>query len=523
MKSFVQRHASSIEGALSGFDRIRFRGTVRLLASVSGMRAFLSHWGVLLKDFSRFCETTTEQLCQGVAKVADRAERPIQYLPSSQSSKEEIVERIARKHGPGTAGIVAVLSCVEPCQSYVCYRNRDERKLELRSLARKCLHHYVYSDDPMFGRVQVRLQSWFPFNVHIVINGREWLSRQMDSAGIGYLRKDNCFAHVDDYQRAQRLLDRQVGINWPRHLDRLLHQANPALRDLFPGFPLHRYWSADQTEWATDVAFRNTAELNRLYPKLIDHSMRFFGSRDVMRFLGRKVPAVGGCHGNFAGEIVSDLARRPEGLRVKHRVNRNAVKMYNKQGSVLRVETTINDARDLKVKRSKQADPQGKKSLRRLRKGVVDLPERAQLSQAANERYLEALAAVEGTTPMKSFTKKLCHPVTYRKRRMRALNPYSTDDARLLAALLQGEFTLSGFRNRDLRAILFGPEPTDASLRRKQSAHISRKLVLLKAHGLIQKVRGTHNYILTKFGIQATTALHAANNASTKELTSRAA
>jgi hypothetical protein len=82
-------------------------------------------------------------------------------------------------------------------------------------------------------------------------------------------------------------------------------------------------------------------------------------------------------------------------MRVKHRLNANSIKMYDKQGSVLRIETTINDARDLRVYRASETDPHGPKTLRILRKGVVDLPRRADISQAANERYLESLAAVE--------------------------------------------------------------------------------------------------------------------------------
>jgi hypothetical protein len=167
MKSFLQRHASSIEGVLSGFDRLRFRGTVRILACVSGMRAFLSRMQVLLKDFPEFAEEATKKVCTTIENVAEQAGRPVQYLASPKASKEEIVDRIVREEGPGKGGVIAVFSCVELCQSYVVYRNREQRELELRCVPRKCLHHYVYLQDPMFGRIHVRMQSWFPFNVHI--------------------------------------------------------------------------------------------------------------------------------------------------------------------------------------------------------------------------------------------------------------------------------------------------------------------------------------------------------------------
>ena len=125
--------------------------------------------------------------------------------------------------------------------------------------------------------------------------------------------------------------------------------------------PQDYYWTSEQTEWATDVVFRDAAALAELYPLLTRHGIETFQSPDVMRFLGHKMPAHGGLHGRFAGEIVSDLKQRPEGVRIKHRAGRNALKMYDKFGSVLRVETTLNDPQGLKVLRSKSNDPQGPK------------------------------------------------------------------------------------------------------------------------------------------------------------------
>jgi hypothetical protein len=117
-------------------------------------------------------------------------------------------------------------------------------------------------------------------------------------------------------------------------------------------------------------------------------------------------------------------------MRIKHRLNRNSIKMYDKQGSVLRVETTINDARDIKVYRTKEGKSQGGKSWRR--KGIADLHRRAQVSQAANERYLASIAAVEDTTALGDLASQLCQPAQMDGRRVRALNPFSLEDARLL-------------------------------------------------------------------------------------------
>ncbi len=420
MKKFLARHAEEVLGVLSGFDRVRFRGTFRQWAYADGMISILWYLGVLFKDFAGFAEKTTARFRAGVEALAQRANRPVKYLASPQVNKEELVQQMLHENGVGRRGVIAVFSTVEVCQSYEIRRDRQTKRLELQPALRKCLHYYVYRMDSMFGLVHVRMQSWFPFNVHIVINGREWLSHQMDGAGLSYQRADNSFPWIEDFARAQKLADRQLRTRWTKQLDRLLYQANPALRGLLPRVRIEPYWSAEQSEWATDVAFASAKDLAALYPRLIQHAMTCFQSRDVMRFLGRRSFLKGKIHPAFKGEVVSDVAARAEGVRVKHRLGGNAIKMYDKQGSILRVETTINDARDLKVFRPKEGDPNGKREYRPLRKGVADLRRRAQLSQSANNRYLDSLAAADSSTPLKTFTDVLTRPVHHDGRRTRA-------------------------------------------------------------------------------------------------------
>jgi hypothetical protein len=481
------------------------------------MIAMLRHCKVLFKDFGRFADRTTKCFRESVEGMATAANVPVQYLARSETDKEQLVNRIAAERGPGP-GVLAVLSAVEVCNSFEIHRNRQEKILELRPARRKCLHYYVYFDDPTFGRTHVRLQTWFPWNIHVVINGREWLARQMDAAGLRYRRRDNCFPWIEDFVAAQKLCDRQLGVDWVAQLTRLLDQANPAWRQLLSPWELNPYWSADQSEWATDIAFRSGATLREFYPRLVQHAFRTFDSREVMRFLGRSFKEQPYINGHFKGEVVSDVAARPEGIRVKHRVKANAIKMYDKQGSVLRVETTINDARDLKSFRPAEGDPAGPKTYRPLRKGVADLRRRAELCDAANRRYLEALSAAETDSPLKKVAGGLCRPVEDRGRRYRALNPLSEDDTRLLAAVARGEFFIKGFRNADIRQSLFGDDPPDAVAKRRLASRVGRLLTLLRAHGLIKKVPHTHRYLLASKGRSTIPAILAAQDTSVKKL-----
>lgn len=520
MHEFIQRHEKDVIGVLSGFDRVRVRGTLRLVANGKGMMRYLWQARVLLKDFVEYAKGITEQIREASRAMAQAAGRPLEYLASSGVRKEERAREIKEADGI-ERGLICVLSCVEPCWSYEVRKNRARKELELVGGSSKCLHYYFYIQDPHRGFMHLRLQTWFPFTVHVCVNGREWLAQQLRGEGIGYVQRANCIVDVADLDRAQAMLREQVLQPWEPWLNELLGQVHPQHEAIFRTVPLRYYWSAEETEWATDVLFRSRERLGRLYPELLTHGLHTFGSREVLRFLGQKVAVHP--NPNFKGEVSSNFRARPEGVRIKHWLKRNSIKMYDKQGTVLRVETTINDARDLREYRRAESDPEsGKKYWRPLRKGVCALRRRAELSQAANERYLSALSAVDTPTRLAELCAPHGQPRRWKGKRVRALNLLGEPDSSLLRVIGRGEFTLKGFRNRDLRELLC-PATCSAGEKRRQAARITRHIRLLRAHGLIRKIQHTHRYVLTARGRILCCAIAAASRADTKQLTELAA
>ena len=523
MKSFIQKYEKDVMGSLSGFDRLVFRGTLRRLSFREGMASYLSFAGVLLKDFAQHVLEVTARIKEASLALANRTLRPVKYLPSSQVRKEDLAREVAARDNL-SEGLICVLTSVEPCQSFEIHRNRELKKLVLQPRFRKCLHLYHYFFHPQFGFMNARLQTWFPLTIQVCINGREWLSREMARQGIAYQQRGNCFTWIEDLSRAQEIMDGFLRSPWSTLLNEIAQQLNPIHRELFGDFNLLYYWSVYQSEWATDILFKDPEKLGQIYPHFLRHGLATFASPDVMRFLGRKITPRGDIPPAFAGEVITHLKKRPEGIRIKHWVGSNHIKLYDKQGSNLRVETTINNPRDFKVFRPKEGDPQGGLAWRQMRKGVADLHRRAQVSQAANKRYLEALACAHDTASLGTLTEKLCRPANWKGKRVRALNPYALEDLALLRAVARGEFNINGFRNRDLRHLLYSPdqELTDRQ-RRYQSAAVTRKIRLLRAHGLIKKVPKTHRYLLTTRGYQAISAIIAALNASSDSLIKLAA
>lgn len=270
------------------------------------------------------------------------------------------------------------------------------------------------------------------------------------------------------------------------------------------------------------MLFAHAPTLAQGYGPFLHHGMSPFKSPDGRRFLGHFVPASGKVPKRFRGEVTTRLNERPEGVRLRHTVNGNSIKLYDKQGSVLRVETTIVHPEHFQVYRPAAGDQDQSFRWQKWRRGVADLWRRAQVSPAANQRYLEALASVTGKTPLREEALAIGRSLKVDGRRYRALNPWGPADGALLEALSRGEFTLQGFRNRDLRARLY-PAKADVQEQRRRSARVSRLLALLRAHGRIKKVTGTHRYQITERGRRMITALVAARNANVDQLTQLAA
>ena len=489
MERFLSRHQKDVAGVLSGFDRMIFRGTLRSISYVNGMDIFLSAHRILLKDFGAFVQKQSARLKQHAEGYARRHRRPYLYIASSSVSKEQIAKGIMQRDGI-TKGLICVLACVEPCQTYAIRKDQASKKLKLIPALRKCLHFYFYRIDHEFGFMHIRLQSWFPCSLQVYINGREWLARKMDKAGIAYERRENAFAQIADFSRAQQMADAAVTRNWQTLLDQFAQRHNPLLQELnLRGY----YWTLREGEYATDIVFKDPSRLRALYPLLTRHAIEHFSCEDVLRFLGRKT------NSRFNGEVQSEIRKRPEGTRIKHWVEENSIKMYDKQGCVLRIETTINNPRRFKVYR--ETHRHGQKTTRwiPMRKGIADLYRRVEVSRQANTRYLEALSVIGDQRPSYRLLDSVAQPVCKNNHRHRALRPIAPDETLLFQAILRGEFLLHGFRSADLRTLLFD-QPHTPEEKRRQIGRMSRLIGLLRAHQLVKKVPKTRLYRITPKG-----------------------
>lgn len=520
----LKQYGEKIMGAIKGLDRVRFRGTFRWLANEKGLERFLSMSHVLLKDFGKWAQEKTGLVRASCERRAEELGIKTLYIKRGGVDKEALAREIAKKEGI-TQGSICMLSVVETCVAPAVEGNKASKHLHLVYRPRRCIFFYHYFDDPELGFGHVRVQSWLPFTVFVCLNGRHRLEKQMARKKMAFMKDGNCFPWVQDVAVAQELLDEQLRTDWPETLNRLVRETCPDLASIMAPLNFEYYWSADETEWATDVMFHSHVELDKLYPSLIRHAMLVSDSPSVMRFFGKRCISLSGkIKGRSPQEILSDCRRRYEGVRVKHWLNRNSVKMYNKGNNILRFETTINNTRDFKVFRCPNDDSSRPASWQMLRKGVSDLHRRCVVSDQSNERYADAIACARVGESLESVARDACNRVSKSGRHYRGLNPWGKDDSRLLRFLAKGELALNGFRNKDLRLWLYpGSDKSNPEELKRLSGRVTRKLGMLRAHGLIAKVPAVNRYVLSDKGRKFATALLSASAVDVQSLMEMAA
>ncbi len=497
MKEFTRKYESRIHGVLSCFDRMLFRGYLPIMSGWA-MAAFLYRLKINFGSLKPFLLENSERVKDHAEAMAKKHGRPFRYLKTN-IDKEQAARELAQcdriEHG-----LVCIFSILEPCRgfSFLFKKPLPDQRPFVRPARRKCLHLYFYFMDRQFGLIHVRIQTWFPMPIQIYLNGHEWLARKLKANGVRYTKLDNAFLWIQDMARAQRFADRFANLKWPKILNKYAKLVTPQLQDVLKDS--QHYWVTAQSELSTDVLFKSRQHLSELYPKLLSHGTLCFGAKEVMNFLGRKL------RGNFEGEIVSDLsswACRMEGSRIKHRVKENWLKMYDKAGLILRVETVINNPEEFKVRKKVTRNGKNKVESVSMRQGVGYLFRYQQVSLQANSRYLEALAVVDDPT---NAQRDLDRMTTRKKdaagRGCAGFNPLARRDAELFQSIMDGNHCLRGFSNRDIRQQLaLTPHLRQCvSNPKKASAKVSRIFRRFRAHRLIAKVPRSRLWRVTRYG-----------------------
>lgn len=485
MASLLDRYHDKIAGVLSCWDRVVIRGTLPGLCYADGMTSYLNAQCIRIFDYPRFAEPLRDQVRANAERLAAKAGVEIEFMRKSSSRKEARIKEVIQQRGDHP-GLVHILSAMEACPSYRPWHDKQTHKTSLKQSSGKCLHYYFYFIDEQFGLCYLRVPTWCPFGLQFYFNGHNWLARQLDKAGIGYKLLDNAFVQIDDFDAAQKIADSFDIWKLQQALDRFAKRYCPVVRQFAAGY----HWSLMQVEYATDIVFRRQRDLAPLYETITRTAVHAVKAEHVATFLGRKL------NGNYKGELGNDFSTRIQGTRIRHHMGAASIKMYDKFGIVLRIESTANDVSFFKHHRKvEQRDGTTVFKLAPLKKSIYSLGDLQQLLLAANRRYLDFISAIDDPTDGNKLVGKISENKIENYRAYKGFNFFAAQDQRVFEILLRGEHNIHGLRNADLRRRL----PLNAG-------QVSRLLKRLRVHGLIKRIGRTYKYYLTSLGRRALVA-----------------
>ena len=486
MAMLTERYADRLVGVLSCYDRIIITGTLPGVCYAQGMTSFLNSKGIRIFDYPQFAAPLRDRVRECAQGLAAKHGVPIQHINKPNIKKEEVVAKVLKQRGD-QPGLVHIISAMEACQSYQPWHDKNTGKTFLRPDTGKCLNYYFYWMDAKLGLTYLRVPTYCPFRLQFYCNGHSWLAKKLTAEGIEFTLLDNAFIRIEDWARAQAFADTLQPDALHRILDRYARQCCPVL-DVF-GQRYH--WSLMQVEYSTDLVFRSEATLKPLYDQLSREAVLAVKAEQVASFLGKKITAL------LAQEIGSRFATRIEGTCIKHRFGKIGVKMYDKFGCVLRLETTTNDVSFFKHHRKvEHRDRHSTRELAPLKKTIYSLIDLREILLACNRRYLEFLSAIQDTSSGQRDLVRLSQPQQDGERTIKGLNFFQRTEQQLLRALQRPEFNIHGMRRADLKRYV--SELSDCAL--------SRQLRRMRFLGLIKRVAHTYRYYLTRLGRAAIAA-----------------
>jgi len=516
MDTLFHRFGGIVNGVIKGFDRIVFKGQIRPILYAAGMQLFLKTQGILNKDYKDWVMAQSKGIIQSASEYSrNQCGCDIQHISSCNDRKEELAHAQQKKLGI-RHGLIGVWSCVESCTTFRSTYDLTAGYPQLRQEQSRCKHLYFYFDHSEYGFMSIRLQTWAPYSIQIAINGREWLRRLLDKNGCKYILDGNKFLHIDDYSLAQSLLDSQLDTRWEQMLAGFIPVVFPTMHKTL-GDTMTYYWTMWQSEWAKDYIFESPDVLSSHMDDFLRHAFITGNSDRVLRYMGRPVTAEGQPHPLSKPELFTRVNLWNDGVRIRHWVDNNSVKLYNEQ-NVLRFEMTMNAPEKYRVHRNKQGDSDSEsKKLLPMRKGIADINLRAKVSDDRVNSFTEHIATVEDKTPVSELISDVSKSIKSKGKKIRSLD-ITGKDRELLQAISDPMFNVDYITNKALQNKLQPLQWANDMSGKSLSSRISRHLKLLREHGLIKKLPNQRKYMLTEKGRKLTTALNAALSASTSEL-----
>jgi hypothetical protein len=369
--------------------------------------------------------------------------------------------------------VIAIIRATENVRTFT---NKDiktkEGKLftKMYSVNKFVSQYYIYIDDEKLGLCYLKLSSYLPFASEFYFNGHNYLKKQFDLSDVDYTMQDNSFTKVGNLTNLNDLVS---NFKPSIALDRIDHwmsiffkfdQGQKSTRSKL----LHHNWFSYQTEISTNLIFKSAKFANAYFDSVLakHHTIGLPDKLTEIFSLSRQKTNSKTTQNKFKTKAV-----------IKHWLEGNSVKCYNKSGCLLRVETTIN-----------KPDLPGLK----LKKPAINLMAYFWYGLGCNSRYIETILDIDLSILNDEVYRKYQDPITNKKGvKIAAPDLRKEHQVELHEVLLSTSNRSLGFRNKDLKQILGKSWKT---------AQIAYELRKLRERGAVKKLQKSHYYQLTKEG-----------------------
>lgn len=483
----TEKYQDHISSVLTCYDRMVIQGVIPGWSFSDGITSYFYANNIKIFDFQSFSKPLTQKIRDNAQAIAKENNVEIEYIRKIKAfRKDDRIQEIIKESGK-TEGLIHIFSAMECCNSYKPWHDKNTGKTFLKPDSGKCIHYYFYFIDKELGLCYLRVPTWCPFRLQFYMNGHNYLSNKMKKKGIEYETIDNAFSYISDQEMAQKLSERINPEDIHKALDAFAKRYCPVAHEL----GLTYSWTVMQIECSTDIIFKSPEYLQPVYDEIIKTAIFTVKPDNIATFLGKKITY------NCKKEVGTNYNQRFLGTRIKHHMGDVSIKMYDKHGIVLRIESTCNNIGEFRVNRKVlHRDGSSSEQKASMKKSIYSLYQLFTIMKSANYRYLEFISSFDDHQDGDKHLKEVTQPVIENDRSYRGINFFNEIDLKVLETIGRGEFMTFGMQNKDIRKYVKGI---------KTSA-MSRIFKRLRLHGLIERKGSSYKYFVTAFGKEVISA-----------------
>jgi hypothetical protein len=459
------------------FDRCIFRGYLHNLFPIGGVVNYYRSINInsLNKDTLKI---PTNELVSHIEKYANQNNIPIEWWNSvswkykTDGGKSAYVESKYLNDYKGFENkIFTIIATME--KTYTIENSKRQSSKTLYRVQKQVKFYYIYFYDSVLGGLcYLKICTYVPFEMEFYCNGHHYIAHNLCREGVSYKMEGNCFTDCEKPERLQELGKQITGAvvlerceYWKQQFFKFnkgsYSKENPKFQ---------HQWYSSQIEISTNLIFKDKTFGRDFFNKMI-LLFSVLQLADVLTKVFSARPR------NYQSKTTQ--RRYDLNAVIKHWFRGNSIKMYNKTGTLIRIETTINHP--------------AKMGGKRLKKGIMFLQSLFWRGMECNERYLQYCNQINLNTVSSEQLDNFKQTITKSNGKNVAAPDLRKDrQLELLCVLILPKFIIAPFRLKEVKRYLSGYFT--------KSNQIRYEIEKLLVRGLVEKMQTSNYYQVTEDG-----------------------